>query len=238
MPVELVFIHGWGFDASFWDPLCELLPPFPQRRVDLGFFGASGHAPLPAKTKGLVPPEGGTKLRFSLPPPPGGRKPVLVGHSLGFLHGVTVRQDWRGWVAINGFVRFAEDGSGTGCMPAADLRAMKMRLQKNPRDTLKDFYQSIEAKPLSNVPDAARLCAGLDELRDGDVAKTLAALDVPGLALAARNDPLVPVRASETLGQKASGGLLWHEDGGHNMPQSDAAWCARAITDFLETSFA
>ena len=62
--MELVFIHGFGFDASVWDPLFELLPQFKKRRIDLGFFGAAAEP-----------------LRLEGPS-------VLVGHSLGFLHGL------------------------------------------------------------------------------------------------------------------------------------------------------
>jgi pimeloyl-[acyl-carrier protein] methyl ester esterase len=215
MTVELVFVHGWGFEAHFWDSLAALLPQFPQQRLDCGFFGAPRD--------------------FQ----PGKTPRVLIGHSLGFMHGIAAHKDWSGWIAINGFARFIADDLKTGCVPVAELVAMKTRLQKNPTATLREFYRQIGAAPVVGAPDLTRLEAGLDELQSGNIDKTLPVLDVPGFALAGHNDPLVPIAASEALGCLArKGGLLWHHTGGHILPQSATAFCAAAITRFLATSFA
>ncbi len=200
--MKLVFIHGWGFDASFWDALSALLPQYPQQRIDLGFFGQ---------------PSGG--IESSEPS-------ILVGHSLGFVHGIQQRPDWSGWVAINSFVSFA------ACVPSFILHQMRKRFEADPENTLRDFYRLIGAMQSADNPNAERLLEGLDELRDGDVGDTLAALNIPNLILAARHDPLVPVGASEDLAQY--GKILWHDNDGHILPQSDPVWCANAIRNFLK----
>ena len=40
MSPVLLLIHGWGFDAGFWDPLRRQLPELPCVAWDLGFHGA------------------------------------------------------------------------------------------------------------------------------------------------------------------------------------------------------
>jgi len=216
MPVTFVFIHGWGFDAGFWDPLCARLPQYPQQRIDLGFFGA--------------PSEKTEDESFS--------PRVLVGHSLGFVHGIKQGQDWSGWIAINGFSRFVKTPTREGCVTEANLREMRMRLQNNPAKTLQDFYRTTGTAPCARAPNPDRLRKGLDELRDIDVSDVLAALDVPGLALAGADDPLVPLTASEALGRMAKrGGLMLKDKAGHLLPQTDPAWCAKTIADFINANF-
>jgi pimeloyl-[acyl-carrier protein] methyl ester esterase len=215
MPVELVFIHGWGFEAGFWDKLAERLGAYPQRRIDLGFFG-----------------------KPSVWHPADGANRIVVGHSLGFIYGMTQFENWKGWIAINGFARFVTTPTRPGCVPAAALRDMRRRLLADPAKTLSDFYQSIGADTVRGGANAARLRDGLDLLRDCDLGDVLAATEVPGLVLAARNDPLVPLAAGEHLARFARPHrLALHETGGHLLPQTDPAWCARMIAEFVATGF-
>jgi pimeloyl-[acyl-carrier protein] methyl ester esterase len=205
---ELIFIHGWGFDARFWDPLTDRLSDIPQRRVDLGFFDAL--------------PDG----------MPTSDDCILIGHSLGFMHGLLQKKNWAGWVAINSFARFVPD-----CVPAPVLREMCRRMGVDPRATLDNFYGLIGAGA-AEVPHASpnvdTLRAGLDELRDGDVTSALRNLKVPGLVLASRNDPLVPEVASQALFDvNPSAKISWHETGGHMLPMREVAWFAQAINKFL-----
>ena len=47
-PVSLLFIHGWGFDATFWRALRDALPDYSTEALDLGYFGApSSPCPRP-----------------------------------------------------------------------------------------------------------------------------------------------------------------------------------------------
>jgi pimeloyl-[acyl-carrier protein] methyl ester esterase len=213
--MQLVFIHGWGFEARFWDALAALLPGYKYRRIDLGFFG-----------------EAADDIHDGAPS-------ILVGHSLGFLYGINRYKNWAGWIAINSFSRFVATDSKAGCVNTAALRTMRKKLPNDPQDTLAEFYALIgaTASPAKAAPRVERLCEGLDELRDSDIGGALAAAAKPGLALAARNDPLVPVAASEAL-QVPHARLYWHPDGGHLLPQSAAPWCAEKMTGFMKEHFA
>lgn len=212
--MELVFVHGWGFDAHFWDPVCAWLSQFRQRRMDLGFYGNPSAAP------------------------PFDNEAILIGHSLGFVHGFTQKKDWGGWIAINSFPRFIYNTDQSGCVAAVELRGMKTFLALDSAKTLRGFYDRIGAEPPEGSPNVERLRSGLDELRDGDVESVFATLDAPGLVLAARNDPLVPIATSEALGRMAKkGGIMWHETGGHILPLRDPVWCAEAIQGFVQNFF-
>lgn len=212
--MQLVFIHGWGFEAGFWDALASQLPQFRQERVDLGFFSDATN-----------------ESRDDEPS-------LLIGHSLGFVHGMRSGKNWAGWVAINSFPRFVATESKLGCAPAAVLHRMKKQLLHNPENTLTEFYELIVAKSpaVDAVPHVRRLCDGLDELRDADIGEALRLSAKPGLVLAAKNDPLVPPATSEALAGFHTQ-LEWHPDGGHILPQSAAPWCGTAITRFIETHF-
>lgn len=173
-------------------------------------------------------------LRALLPTFPQTSKRILIGHSLGFVQGLQQRQDWNGWIAINSFTRFIKTESTGGCVPAAILRAMTLRLAIEPEKTLQDFYKLIAARPPQHTPPMGDLREGLQALRDSNVLDFLASLNTPGLILVSRHDPLVPVTASEALGNAAqSSTLQWHETDGHVLPQSDPSWCAEAITKYV-----
>jgi len=216
MPVELVFMHGWGLTPGFWDALGKKLWQFRQSCIDLGFFPPRPLASVPQ-------PITRNDTRY-----------ILIGHSYGFIDGLARRADWSGWVAINSFPRFVRTDAGDGCVAEADFRAMRLRLQSDPEKTLQDFYDMIGAARPEGAPNVEKLSEGLERLQSADASATLASLDVPGLILAGGKDPLVPMKASEALAYATrQGSMLVHPDGGHLLPQSDPGWCASAITDFL-----
>lgn len=209
--MQLIFVHGWGFDASFWDDLAAHLPEYRKRRVDLGFYSYP-------KSFDSLPEDG-----------------VLIGHSLGFMYGIQQAKAWKGWVAINSFARFVDKPSGKGCVPDAVLQNLKMRLAIDPQKALRDFYALIKAKPLYGTLDSHRLAWGLDILQEGDVSVMIENTPVPSLVLASRNDPIVPVAASQALA--VEGSPVFHDQGGHVLPQTNAAFCAQHIRDFLHEHF-
>jgi pimeloyl-[acyl-carrier protein] methyl ester esterase len=215
MAAELVLIHGWAFDAHFWETLKALMPGFKLTSLDLGFFG-----------------EARTELAEKTQPR------ILVGHSLGFAHGVKTYDDWDGWIAINGFARFIKTDAMIGCVEPTVLREMRQRLQSDADKTLQDFYRLIGAKPPQGTPNPQSLRRGLDELMECDVGDWLSSHKIPGLALAGKKDPLVPIFVSKELGKLArKGGLMLHEKAGHLLPQTEPVWCAQAIGNFANLYF-
>ena len=211
--MHLVFVHGWAFDASFWDLTAARLADYSSERLDLGFFGQpSSFRASPAES-------------------------ILIGHSLGFAYGMRQHRPWKSWVAINSFSLFIDRADHRGCVPAATLRDLGRRLKADTGEALKGFYGLIDAAPISRAPDLDRLIWGLDQLRDCDPAAFTGAQKERGLVLAARNDPLVPEAVSQTLALNLASDMtpVWHETGGHILPLSDPEFCARQIRLFLQS---
>ncbi|HEU0118856.1 MAG TPA: alpha/beta fold hydrolase [Alphaproteobacteria bacterium] len=205
--MKLVFIHGWGLTPGFWDDVASRLSEFRHHRIDLGFFGPPS---LPANDD---------------------EPSILIGHSLGFVHGLSTHQNWRGWVAVNSFPRFLKTKTQPGCSSAAELRDIRIRLENDPHQTLKDFHGYIGARTPAGEAQAERLREALDFLRDGDASAVLETLAAPGLVLASKNDPLVPAETSAALAEGRS--IEWHDKGGHVLPQNDPNWCAESIRLFV-----
>lgn len=206
----LYLVHGWGFDASFWDPLrAELAECCQSVTVDLG-FRAPPHLPDP-------PPE--TRL-------------VAVGHSLGVPWLLRHRRNWQGFVSINGFTRFSRTPGFVHGWPARLLERMRAALSEAPEQVHADFIRRCglcrppEGKPLH----VEALAEGLRWLQDWDERPALP-LSVPLLALAGRLDS---VASPELTADCFSGQeLRWCEDGGHLLPLSHPSWCADQIRDLL-----
>ena len=80
--MKIIFVHGWGADASYWDDLAVLVHGGKDaQRVDLGYTDKQAHY------------AGGPAL--------------YITHSLGTLWALQNRaQDMQGLIAINGFACF------------------------------------------------------------------------------------------------------------------------------------
>lgn len=204
--MRLVLIHGWGFGPAVWDDLCAALPGADCLRLDLGFFAQP--------VDGFSPQTGD----------------MLVGHSLGLMGGLTQYSGWAGFISINGFARFASRHNEDACAPMAALKAMKLGLRRDPAKVVQNFYKAIDfTGDLPGAPNAARLSTGLDLLCDGE----LKAITLPGLILAGRADPLVPMAASKRLAQLTPQAECVWAEGGHLLPLSHAAWCAQHIHTWM-----
>ena len=205
---HLLFVHGWGFTPAFWEPLRSHLPEYPCSTLDLGFFGQE---------------------MLASPVSSPGTPCVAVGHSLGVLW--LLRQKTfplAALVSLGGFGRFD--------VPAGPTRAMRRGLGKNTPQVLAGFHQAC-GLPQELAPDASlarpdRLAQGLDWLLTWDETKTLAALNMPVLAVAAQDDAVVPAALSRSGFPK---GLVMLTGGGHAFPATRAQECARFIADFLES---
>lgn len=208
--MELVFAHGWGSDGSFWNELRALLPEYRHRVIENGYFSDTEIA--------VTPQDSG----------------ILIGHSLGFARALRLCDDWDGLVAINGFPRFVGAAQRAGCVAAAALREMKMRLRKDAIKTLCEFHGMIGSSPPSHKPDLQRLSDGLDELRDCNITEKLRNANIPLLVLAGANDPLVPETINAEFGKIAARSeIRVHPYGGHVLPLTHAAWCAAEISRFI-----
>ncbi|MFN3076545.1 MAG: alpha/beta fold hydrolase [Alphaproteobacteria bacterium] len=215
MKLCLAFVHGWGLDASFFDPLREYLPEVYSVTFDLGFHGQPSSPPLPDNV------------------------PVIaVGHSTGFLWLLHHRPSrWKALVAVNGFSRFIEAADYRPAVAAKVLDRMIFRFTAAPRAVAAEFLGrcGLPTGPeFTETLDREACAAGLEWLRGWDERETLARDPSPLLALAGRNDPIVtPAMTEQCFDGRPGTRLCWHQGGGHLLPVTDPAWCARHLRDFL-----
>ncbi len=200
----LLFVHGWGFDASVWDELRSHYPPEDTLAWDLGFFGSPNQPALPK-----------------------GRPILAVGHSFGLLwllHEPGLRCD--ALVSINGFSCFAQRPDFPG-IALRVLARMCARVTSDAAGVVKDFRALCGVlAPLPGDPDAPKLTAGLVALQNWDKrpAEVMA-------ALCGTSDGLVSQEMSRAC--FADEKIYWHE-GGHMLPLTAASWCAGHLRELAD----
>lgn len=210
MKRPLLLVHGWGYDAGFWDRLVPLLPGRRIHRVEGGHLGAEPVWP--------TVPDGG----------------LVVGHSAGFP--ALLQRDLSGcagMVAVNAFTRF-RSGDGFAGVPDRVLLLMRQGLAADPDQTLRRFRTrcgDVSAPDLdARTTVAAGLRAGLDALRAVDQRRALQDAGLPVLALAARDDAIVTPAHTEACFPPSM--IRWSQDGGHVLPLLRPEWCAAMIDAF------
>jgi len=205
--MHFVLVHGWGYHAGIWADLIGHLGDADVTLVDLGFVAGG--------------PKGGTEWPDDS---------IAVGHSLGLLWLLKEgRGRFKGLVSIQGFDRFCPH------VPPSRLTALKRGLERDPAATMQAFWRSCGASGFA-LPEAlnvARLDEGLDWLMHWDAAEAKERLDCPLLALAARDDPIVPSAMTEAVWQGRN--IIWSPDGGHVLPLKHPRRCARHVLEFAHT---
>ena len=198
----ILFVHGWGYDASFWDPVRAALGEVPSAALDLGYFSAA-ETTLPRDIT------------------------LLVGHSLGFLW--LVRQSalkHMPLVGINVFPRFLEADDYHPAVAARVLERMKRRAVSDTRSVLEEFWTRAGATGPDGAPNKAALAEGLDHLAAWDERENLASRASPTHLNAGRDDAIVPAVMTEMAFKGSE--ITWLP-GGHALPRTHAADIARLI---------
>jgi pimeloyl-[acyl-carrier protein] methyl ester esterase len=109
---------------------------------------------------------------------------------------------------------------------------MRRGLRRDPGQTLEAFWRGCGTERFAS-PEALnveRLDEGLGWLLDWDEAEAKAKLACPILALAARDDAVVPQAMSEAIWGVDN--IRWSETGGHMLPLRHPEWCAGHVLDF------
>lgn len=197
----ILFVHGWGYDASFWDPVRAAIG-VPNAALDLGYFGTPDTA-LPNDVT------------------------LLVGHSLGFLW--LLRQSALRHVpliGINAFPRFLEADDYRPAIAPRVLERMRRRVVSDTRSVLEDFWTRAGAPGPTGQPDTAALAEGLDHLAAWDERENLAARASPARLIAGSADAIVPAAMTEMAFKDSK--IAWLP-GGHALPRTHAADIARLI---------
>ena len=211
MTPRFLFVPGWAMDASLWDAVRDELGG--QAGIVGGphYFGSTADAPAPDRPLADAPVIG-------------------VGHSLGVMQLLDEPPAGLvGLVAINGFTRFASAADHPAGVPVRLLQRMMQRLDQDADATVAAFRArcGLAAKPCGHASVPA-LRRGLQMLVEGDRRQAWRNLAVPVLALASRQDPIVP----PALSVACFGTPLWAPAGGHLLPLSHAGLCARTLRDF------
>jgi pimeloyl-[acyl-carrier protein] methyl ester esterase len=204
--MHFVLVHGWGFHAGIWTDLVGHLEGAEITLLDLGFLA------------------GGPKGENDWP-----HDAIAVGHSLGLLW-LLARGGgrFRALVSMQGFDCFA-------CHIARSrIAALKRGIEREPVATLEAFWGSCGA-PGFAPPQALvvpRLYEGLDWLMHWDARDVKEGLKCPVLAIAARDDAIVPPAMSQSIWRE---GLIWSPDSGHVLPLRHPQWCARHVLEFANS---
>jgi len=206
--MHFVFVHGWGFNAAIWRDLTGYMRNSEVSLVDLGFV------------------EGGSPSVSVWP-----SDAVAVGHSLGLLwllHRAAEedRAPFRALVSIQGFDRFCPH------IPPSRVAGMRRGLRRVAYQTLHAFWRGCGTEPFASreALNVERLDEGLGWLMDWDETETKAKLACPTLALAARDDAVVPQAMSEAIWRSDT--IRWSDTGGHVLPLKHPEWCANHVLDF------
>jgi pimeloyl-[acyl-carrier protein] methyl ester esterase len=204
--IDVVFAHGWSFDARIWSAVLPLLRDVKPHLVDMGFTGNpyNAEAPLP-------------------------KNAVLVGHSYGAAWLLEhLPQNPLGFISIAGFDCFHKYKA------EREIRAMKMALRRDPARLIEGFYTLCGAPDLYDgvEPQEQRLLEGLEKLETTDTQEQREALSCPIIALAATQDSIVPAEMSRKIW--AQDQLHWLETKAHALPHSHAQWCATQIQRVID----
>ena len=153
--MDVVFVHGWGFDASVWSALVSKLQNIRAHTIDLGFFQKSDD------TAPALPDNA-----------------IYIGHSLGVMWLLgNMPQSLRGFISINGFDCFKDH------VPPATVLAMQKQLKRNPETLMHDFWANCAAPPPRIAPydfNMERLHEGLEWLKSWDESAALRTLSCAG----------------------------------------------------------
>ncbi|MDP2809077.1 MAG: alpha/beta fold hydrolase [Rhodocyclaceae bacterium] len=181
---ELVLIPGWGFDHRVWQPVAERLAG--DFRIGYDLDAAPAGAVVCGWSLGAM-----RALKSAVAAHLA--RVILVGATPRFLQA----PDWPDAQPAELLDAFAA-AIVTGADPRAALRRFAALLNQGD-DHARNLTRSLAAQIDARIPDAATLKAGLAELRDTDLRKSVVAIRQRTLLVHGERDPLMPLSAARWL---------------------------------------
>lgn len=204
---NIVFVHGWGFDASFWDGICEKFSGYSVSCVDLGFFGKEDkHLP---------------------------ERAIYITHSMGLAWTLEHAPEIEALVVINGFTKFCASDDWSDGVAERMLTRMIRQFERIPEKVWMDFMGNsglVDPRFPGNA-DVDQLKAGLEYLLTADVRQKYHSLSCPKSILASQDDAIVPEKLTVASFETD---IIWYKDAKHVLPLNNPADCARHIQEFLD----
>jgi pimeloyl-ACP methyl ester carboxylesterase len=222
--MSLIFLHGSGLHAAYWDPLLGRLSH--PHKVALSFPGRGGlPGPSPSDVAGLA-----RHIGRLLPP-----NSIVVGHSLGGAVALELALTYplAGLILINtgarlrvmpGILAAMRDAVESGI--PAPMVGYSFQPETDPEIVRRTVGVEQDVPPESALADW-QACMAFDRTAD------LGRLSVPTLVCAGGRDLLTPPKYSELLAARIPGArLALLPEGGHMMPVEQLPWLVKQIEDF------
>jgi pimeloyl-[acyl-carrier protein] methyl ester esterase len=178
---DLVFVAGWGFDSRVWQPVAERLAD--DFRITYELDAVPAGAVVCGWSLGA--------LRVLKEKSAVATRHLLVAATPRFVQA----PDWPCAQPLELLESFA---AAVAADPLAALKrfaALMNQGDKNARSITRRMHELLRER----IPDTVTLAAGLVELRDTDLKKSVTATRHPTLLIHGEHDPLMPLAAAEWL---------------------------------------
>ncbi len=220
--VELVLLHGWALDASFWSEwshVAEAIAPNTRlTALERGYFGSAQTDP-----------------RFSQ----SASTRVLVTHSFGLhLAPEELFEKADLLVIISGFAHFHCGSDKEARVSQIAIRKMLQKLNQEPTQVLKDFYRNCALPDGYGIDQISQpkkiqielLRADLELLNSSTVNSEWLSRPRDVLLLHGQRDKIAPAQHVEDLKNiRPDARVSIHADASHALPYENPQWCLQQI---------
>ena len=175
-----MFVAGWGFDSRVWRPIAERLAD--DFRISCDLDAVPAGAVVCGWSLGAMRVLNKSAVATRL---------ILVGATPRFVQA----PDWPCAQPPELLDNFAAAVAADTLVALRRFAALMNQGDERAREITRWLHELLRER----TPDAATLAAGLAELRDTDLRKSVAATRHPTLLIHGEHDPLMPLAAAEWL---------------------------------------
>jgi pimeloyl-[acyl-carrier protein] methyl ester esterase len=209
--LDFILCHGFGYDARYWQRLCDCLAPHRVHCLDRGYWGQS------VTMAGLD----------------SNRHYVGVGHSLGLMHLMQQGIAFKQLIGLNAFVHFLGHNRALNHKRGRELSSLTHGFTRNPEATLQGFYArvGVDLEPCMSHMNHAALTDDLRLLRHHQPVIP----HVPMLILGSMDDRITPAELLEDNFAGLPGVIVDMTDGvGHGLGYLKSTWVHQRMMRFCE----